>query len=293
MRKDTIFSRFLHEPLFHFLLLGIGIFFLFSQINREEKKDDKQKIILSASKIQSLSVAFLRERGRAPTAKEMKKLLESEIREEVLSREALAMGLEKDDLLIRRRLAQKMQYLFEDTALIKEPSDKELQAFLQENPSKFTLPETLSFVQVYLDPKTHKNTLDEDLRNLSQSLKQTSLEEALNLGDRSLLGYEFSDKREDDILRIFGEKFSQKLFEVPEHSWKGPFSSAYGMHFVYIHSRNKALVPPLSQIKSRVTYEYKRVKQVQANELFYTRLKDRYDISVDDEVLKIANLSAL
>jgi len=292
MHKDSILSKFLYEPLFHFLLIGIGIFFLFLQLNTNEDTSDTKRIIISQSKIQALSIAFLRERGRAPTANEMQNLLDSEIREEVLSREALAMGLDKEDVLIRRRLAQKMQYLFEDIAVVEEPSDADLQEFLQLHPSKFTLPITLSFSQVYLDPKLHENVLEEEMKSLLENLNKTSVQEALSLGDRSLLEYNFSNRRQSDVLRTFGDSFSQKIFEVPMHSWEGPFQSAYGIHFVYIHSRDEAVLAPLNQIKESVKQEYKRIKQVQANELFYKRLKGRYEIKVDDDVIKTANISA-
>ena len=140
MYKHSIFSKLLKEPLLHFLLIGVGLFFLFSQLNSDEEPSDTQQIIINKSKLEVLSGTFMEENSIPPTDKEIQELLENDIREEVLSREAIAIGLDKDDRIIRHRLAQKMQYLFEDVAMVDEPSDEVLKAYLQENSEKFMKP---------------------------------------------------------------------------------------------------------------------------------------------------------
>jgi len=137
MYKHSIFSKLLKEPLLHFLLIGFGLFFLFSQLNSDEEASNTQQIIINKSNIEVLSVTFMEENSAAPTDKEMQELLENVIREEVLSREAIAIGLDKDDRIIRHRLAQKMQYLFEDVEMVDEPSDEVLKAYFQENMGSF------------------------------------------------------------------------------------------------------------------------------------------------------------
>ena len=136
-KHSSIFSRSLNEPLVHFLFIGVGLFFLFSQLNSDEEASDTQQIIINKSNLEVLSVAFMEENTMPPTDKEIQALLEKEIREEVLSREAIALGLDKDDRIIRHRLAQKMQYLFEDVAMLDEPSDEVLKAYFQENKASF------------------------------------------------------------------------------------------------------------------------------------------------------------
>jgi len=291
MQKQTIFTKLLREPLLHFLLIGVGLFFLFSQLNTNEEKQDREKIIIAKSKIDALTTAFLRERGRAPVADEIQNLLENDIRQEVLYREALMMGLDKDDAIIRRRLSLKMLYLFEDLAVFDEPSDEVLQVFLEAHPAKFTIPAILSFYQVYLDPKEHPDKLREDAQTLLRILNHTNIKEAIELGDRSLLSYAFSKRRESDVLKLFGDTFAQRLFEAKTDSWQGPFESAYGKHFVYIYEKSEAYFPLLEQIKERVLQEYKRVKQHENNEVFYKSVRDRYEINIDDEVRKDANVS--
>ncbi len=138
MHRHNIFSKLLKEPLLHFLLIGLGLFFLFSQLNNEVEPKDIQQIIINKSKLEVLSSTFMEENGRVPAQKEIQKLLENEIREEVLYHEAISQGLDKGDRVIRHRLAQKMEYLFEDVTMLDEPSDEVLKAYLQENSEKFT-----------------------------------------------------------------------------------------------------------------------------------------------------------
>jgi parvulin-like peptidyl-prolyl isomerase len=291
MPKQKLFSKFLHEPLFHFLLIGLGFFFFFFQLNPNEDSPDATNIVITQAKVDAMTTSYLKQRGRNPLANEMQDLIENEIREELLYREALALGLDKDDGVIRRRLAQKMKYLFEDLAVIDAPNDEDLEKFLKENASKFTLPGTLSFYQVYLDPKMHKDSLDEEAKTVLEHLKIISLQNAFSLGDRSLLEYRFSKRRESDVKNRFGESFSKKLFKAPIDSWQGPFQSAYGLHFVYIDAKNEAILPELKEVREDVLQAYKREKASEANEIFYKGLKDRYKIKVDDTVLKDTNIS--
>ncbi len=291
MPKQRLFFKFLHEPLFHFLLIGLGFFFLFSQLNTNDESTDAKNIVITQAKVDAMSGSFLRERGRIPMAYELQNLIESEIREELLYREAIALGLDKDDGLIRRRLAQKMKYLFEDLVVITEPNDADLEKFLKENASKFVLPSTLSFYQVYLDPKMHKDSLDEEAKTVLEHLKIISLQNAFSLGDRSLLEYRFLNRRENDVKNRFGESFSKNLFKVLTNSWQGPFESAYGIHFVYIDSKDEAILPELKQVREDVLQAYKREKASEANEIFYNGLKDRYKIKVDTNVSKEMNFS--
>ncbi|MEA1880700.1 MAG: hypothetical protein U9N11_08660 [Campylobacterota bacterium] len=117
MPKDTLLSKFLKEPLFHFLFIGAGLFFLFSQLNNENKSMDKPQISITKSTLLLLTDKFTEDNGKTPTKKELQKLLEDKIQEQVLYHEALSMGLDKDDTVIQHRLAQKMKYLFEDITL--------------------------------------------------------------------------------------------------------------------------------------------------------------------------------
>ncbi len=137
MNKNGIFSKLLKEPLLHFLLIGVGLFLLYAQLNNNEETSSKKEIIINKSKLEIISSTFTEEKGRVPTNKEMQEILEKDIREEILYYEAMAMGLDKDDKVIQHRLAEKMKYLFEDITILDEPSDEILKIYLQDNSKKF------------------------------------------------------------------------------------------------------------------------------------------------------------
>ncbi len=190
MYKHSIFSKLLKEPLLHFLLIGVGLFFLFSQLNSDEEASDTQQIIINKSKLEVLSGTFMEENSVPPTEIEIQELLENAIREEVLSREAIAMGLDKDDRVIRHRLAQKMQYLFEDVAMVEEPSDEVLKAYFQENKASFNNEEGTEYSKVKQQLKREwlakeqqqeNKILYEDLKNRYEIILDDVVRKALNV----------------------------------------------------------------------------------------------------------------
>lgn len=192
MHTHSIFSKLLKDPLLHFLLIGVGIFLLFSQLNDDEQTSDTQQIIINKSNIEILSGTFMQENSVPPTDKEIQALLEKEIREEVLSREAIAIGLDKDDRIIRHRLAQKMQYLFEDVAMLDEPSDDVLKAYFEENKASFNKGEDTNYSEVkqqvkreWLAKEQQKENklLFEDLKSRYDIILDDAVRKALNMSD--------------------------------------------------------------------------------------------------------------
>lgn len=190
MYKHSIFTKLLKEPLLHFLLIGVGLFFLFSQLNSDEEASDTQQIIVNKSKLELLSSVFMEENSIPPNDKEIQELLENYIREEVLSREAIAIGLDKDDRIIRHRLAQKMQYLFEDVAMVEEPSDEVLKAYFQENNASFSNEEGTEYSKVKQQLKSEwlakeqqkeNKIFYEDLKSRYEIIMDDAVSKALNV----------------------------------------------------------------------------------------------------------------
>ena len=193
MYKHSIFSKLLKEPLLHFLLIGVGLFFLFSQLNSDQESSNKQQIIVNKSHLEILSGTFMEENSVPPTEKELQELLKNVIREEVLSREAITMGLDKDDRIIRHRLAQKMQYLFEDVAMVEEPSDEVLRAYFQENKSSFSkekgsenleysaLKQQVKREWLEKEQQNENETFYEDLKSRYDIILDANVRKALNV----------------------------------------------------------------------------------------------------------------
>ena len=190
-KHSSIFTKSLKEPLVHFLFIGVGLFFLFSQLNSDEDASDTQQIIINKSNLEVLSGTFMEENSIAPTDKELQALLENAIREEVLSREAIALGLDKDDRIIRHRLAQKMQYLFEDVEMLEEPSDEVLKAYFQENKTSFNndggaeyskVKQQVKLEWLAQEQEKENKIFFEDLKSHYEIILDDTVREALNVG---------------------------------------------------------------------------------------------------------------
>jgi len=135
MQTHTLLSKLLKEPLFHFLLIGFGLFFLFTQMHKD--KTEKPKIIITEGTIKALAQKYQESNGTEASKEEMQTLLDKDIREEVLYHEAMVMGLDKGDKVIRHRLAEKMSYLFEDVSMLEDPSEEVLKEFFKNNKQNF------------------------------------------------------------------------------------------------------------------------------------------------------------
>ncbi|MBW1751355.1 MAG: peptidyl-prolyl cis-trans isomerase [Deltaproteobacteria bacterium] len=284
--------KLIREPLLHFLVIGAALFFLFSQVGGPEIETDN-RIVITQADLDRLADVWLRRTGRPPTSQDRKRQLDHFIRDQVLYREALVMGLDKDDAIVRRRLSQKMEYLFNDLSATVEPDEAELNSFLTDNVSKFTVPATISFRHIYLDPNSRGQGVYGDAEKLLAQLHDPAgVTDAASKSDRSLLPYDYSEEREKQLASLFGGSFATQLFALPTGSWQGPIDSRYGVHLVYVKSHIMPRLPQLSEIRERVSSEWKAEKQRKTGELFYQSLLQRYEIVLDDNIINNAMVSA-
>lgn len=287
MQKLAV-HKLVREPLLHFLVIGAALFFLFDRMGNPVTAAEN-RIVIAQADLDRLADVWLRRTGRPPTPQEVEQQLYDFIREQVLYREALAMGLDKDDVIVRRRLSQKMEYLFKDLISIPEPTEIELNAFLAEKSSMFTVPAKISFRHVYLDPDIRGQRVHEDSAELLAQLRDSGNgADVINMGDRSLLPDSFSDERESELAGLFGQSFAEELFGLPTGSWQGPVTSEYGVHLVYVYAHIEARLPPLAEIRERVSREWRNAKQNEADETFYQSLRQRYEIVLDDDIIEDA-----
>ena len=292
MKKQPRLYTLLGEPLLHFLVIGAALFIIFYYVNDTQTKTEN-RILITQTDLDRLAATWLKTMGRPPSAQEREKQLKHYIREQVLYREAMTMGLDQNDVIVRRRLAKKMEYLFNDLSFIAEPTETELISFLSEHAAKFTLPATITFSQIYLDPGKRKQHINKDAKQLLKQLKETTAAiDTMNMGDRSLLPYQFTTARENKIAGMFGTAFAKQVFALPASSWQGPITSEYGAHLIHISSRIEARLPPLAEIRESVTRDWRATKQQAANEIFYQSLYQRYEIILDDDLAKDAMVSS-
>jgi len=273
--------RWLREPLLHFLVIGAVLFALFYQVADPEAVSDN-RIVISEVDMDRMITLFERRWQRLPSQGEVNGLVEAEIREEILYREALAMGLNEDDTIVRRRMAQKMEFLFNDLADAAEPAEEELQQFLRENPARFMESRRTSLIHVYLSADKRGENAETDGQRLLATLSAgpDSLDPAA-VGDPFMLGYSFENQSDHQLARLFGADFAQALVSVEIGSWRGPIASGYGLHLVFVRERTEPRLPRLAEIRDTVRYELLAARRREADQAFYKTLRDRYTVVVD------------
>jgi len=272
--------RLLREPLLHFLLLGALLFAAYGYVS-EGGDTGSGSIVVTHGQIESMAAMFARTWQRMPTNEELQGLISSHVREEVLYREGIALGLERDDPVIRRRVAQKLQFVAENEEAA-EPSDAELQAYLDANRAAFEIEPRFSFQQVYLDPQKRGGPVaDEAGRLLAQLNRPGSRLDADTLGDPTLLPSSFQDAPVSEVTMAMGPEFLAAIDALAVGPWQGPVRSGYGLHLVQISERKSAVAPVLADVREAVEREWQRERRLEASEAFYLELLSRYDVTIE------------
>ena len=274
-------KKLMREPLAHFLLLGAAIFVAYSLVSKGAG-DAPGKIVITQGQIASMVEAFTLTWQRPPTSDEVRGLVRDRVREEIYYREAMALGLDKDDTIIRRRLRQKMEFVTDDVGARAPPTDDELNAYLQMHPDKFRKEQKFTFRQVYLDPKKHGENLVRDTAQLLAKLHQAAAEaDFAALGDPFLLDNNFTGVRVSDVANQFVEKFATILMGLPLGEWQGPVESAYGVHLILVSDRTKGDAPVLADVREAVQREWNNATRLKANEISYGELLKRYTVTIE------------
>lgn len=276
-------QKLLREPLLHFLLLGTVIFAAYSLLNPAVDSATSNLIRVTQGDIDRFKQIFQKQWQRLPTDEELQGIIRSHLKEEILYREALAMGLDKDDTIVRRRLAQKVEFLVSDVSVPQEVEVKELMTFYQENTDRYTRPAKLSFRHIYFNPdRRAERTLDEANATL-QTLQATKagIKVAEDLGDRFMFPAVYQHAFTDEITRDFGHEFTGNLTTLTPGSWQGPVRSGYGMHLVFINEREAAAIIPFAEVRERVKNDYLYELRQRRNEEVLDKLKARYEIVIE------------
>jgi hypothetical protein len=268
--------RLLREPLLHFLLLGGALFLIFGRGGTDSSGDDRQ-IMVRDTDVKRLVAAFAQTWHRPPDADELQTQIDDYIREEVLYRTALTLGLDKDDLIIRRRLRQKMEFTFEDT--VPPPQEGELRAYFVAHADKFRSHPLISFRQVFVSLQ-RGNTAETDARRILTQLASAT-PGASSQGDTLLLGEGFEQTPLDRITALFGDEFAGALAVTPPGRWVGPLRSGYGLHLVLVTASQPATLPPFAQVRSAVEREWFAEHRAAALKAQYQALLARYRVTVE------------
>jgi peptidyl-prolyl cis-trans isomerase C len=273
--------RFLREPLLHFLLIGLALFGLYAYLNRGRIGIEPSKqIVLSLDELRIMEAYFESQWHRQPTPQEFQAMVEDKVREEVLYREGLAMGLDKDDTIVKRRMAQKMQFLAEDVATAHEPGTAELKAWFNGNKEKFALPSRYSFRHLYFSPDKRRNNAQQDaahaLTRISGQLEDSRM--AASTGDSFMFQDYYGDRTPSAIAKEFGPQFAVALEKLKPGSWQGPIESGYGWHLVFVDTVIPGRIPAFEEIEPDVKTAWLGEQKSTAWQKAYTDMRAKYTI---------------
>ena len=255
------------------------IFVLFSIVNKDELTVSENKIVVTAADIERLSANWSKKWNRPPTETELKGLVESYIKEEVYYREALALGLDQNDTILRRRLMQKMEFLSNDLAELNQPDETELNKYFIDNQDKYKLPARISFTHIYFSMDKRGVKTAEDAKSVLTGLDALRAPER---GDSFMLEYDFVQETPFEVERLFGKRFAEQLFTLETNTWLGPIESGYGLHLVRISEKIDARIPELASVIDKVRTDYMFEQRQKMNKEIYERFKERYEIVIED-----------
>ena len=278
-KREIIFKG----PIVYFFVLGFVVFGLHSFLNRANQDDtDPFTVEVTSADIGWIRSSWEARMKRQPTQQELQGLIKRYIRDEILFREAMAMDLDDQDLVIQRRLVQKLTFVFEDLAETLEPTDDELKKYLQKNQEKYRIPEMISFTQVYFNPEKRKDVTKE-VEKLLDRLKsaQSAPEEAISLGDTIMIDSTFRKRSPSEVARTLGKKFTNELFLSSEMGWQRPIMSTFGVHLVYIDQRTASKMPEYEIIREDVKNDFMYERKKQVIDSAYNAAKSRYTILLE------------
>jgi hypothetical protein len=279
--RKGVAGRLLREPLLHFLLAGAAVFAAYAWLHPESMaRGASHRIELTQDDLRQIAAGWLAQGRAAPTPDEMRSLVENRVREEILYREALALGLDQGDTIVKRRLAQKMEFLFEDLSALREPTSAELEAWFGENSQRFALPARATFRQLYFSPDRRGARARDDAARALEKLdgEAAGSPAAAALADPFMFQEYYGDRPFGQVATSFGPGFAEALFQLAPGSWQGPIESGYGWHLVFADSITPSRTPAFEEVEADVRSEWVAAQREELKRKALEEMKTRYEI---------------
>ncbi|BBM00581.1 peptidyl-prolyl cis-trans isomerase [Microbulbifer sp. GL-2] len=261
------------EPLIHMLIIG-GLLFILDTLVQEQPSD-RNKIVITEGHIEHLSAVFARRWQRTPSPDEVQQLVENYVREEILYREALNLGLDHNDTVIRRRLRMKMEFVARDLNNTLTPSDNTLQLYLDQNTHRYQHPAQFSFRQLYFPASSNTEDIKKSLSWLNQGVDYAAS------ADSTLLPERISDESDVRIDQLFGPGFSAQLAKASLGKWSGPFESAYGWHLVFLKESQPPRAALLYEIRAEILRDWRLHERKTVLEQQYQQYRENYTVRIE------------
>ena len=274
-------GRLLREPLAQFLLLGFLLFAGYHALRRgSDPAGQSGRIELTPDDLRQIGLAWVAQGRPAPSPEEMHSLADARVREEILYREALALGLDKDDAIIRRRLAQKMEFLFEDVAALRKPTPSELRVWFEKHATRFARPGRATFRHLYFSPDKRGPRAREDAARALEKIASKPMDspDAAGLGDPFMFQDYYADRAPDEVAKSFGTGFAGALFGLAAGAWAGPIESGYGWHLVWVDAITPARLPAFEEVESEVETGWIEDQRAEIREKAFAAMRARYEV---------------
>jgi hypothetical protein len=274
------------QPLVQFLVLGAVFYALYAWTGGTRSEEPDKVIRVTVADVNRLDASWRARWNRAPTKEELLGVVQSEVREIALYRHAVAMGLDQNDVVIRRLLGQKLQTLAQDLlALSLSPTEQELRTYFDANPERYRPPDLITFTHVFFDPDQRD---DDTLGDAEEALARLrALEEPTEglegFGDRFMLQRYYPRKSELDTRKLFGQGFTESIFALSPGEWHGPVLSGYGVHLVYVHALEEAPAPEFAAVQERVKQDWVEERQRELQDEYVDGVLASYEIVFEGE----------
>jgi peptidyl-prolyl cis-trans isomerase C len=278
--------RWLREPLLQFLLIGLALFVVYDTLHpASDAKSQSSLIVLTPDDFEQLGITWLAQGRPPPTSEQMQTLIELKVREEVLYREGLALGLDKDDTIVKRRIAQKMEFLAEGASVNNDPPADTLRLWFKDNQQRFSLPPRVSFRHLYFSPDQRGGHSRQDAVRVMAQLagKPGNWEGAAALADPFMDQDYYGDRSADDLAKLFGLNFAQDIAGLKPGAWQGPIESGYGWHLVFIDTFVPGRVPAFAEIEPEIKAEWIEEQRLQAKRKAYETMRARYQVVLPEK----------
>lgn len=266
----------------HFVVAGAVLFAGYELVNRDEMNPSPtDPIHIGDGEIRWLKETFSNQWQRPPTEIELRGLVTGFLEEELFAREAKALKLDHNDTIVRRRLAQKLTFLVDDTSRIVEPTDEELRRFYNANAERFQVGARVSFTQLFFNPEKRQHA-EADARAALGSIASTGTEGAAAMGDSILLENEFHEIDEQTVSNQFGAEFARAIFLLKPGSWAGPVKSGYGVHLVRVTDLIPATPRPFEEARLKILEEWRHEQETETKAAYLGKLREKYGVVIDN-----------
>jgi len=271
-------SRAIREPLAHFVVAGFALFVVYALLHPERfAADTSRRIELSAIDVGRIELAFIARWQRPPTATELQGLLASEVRNEILSREATVLGLDKDDVIVKRRLAQKMEFLADDMSGLRDPTPTELRAWFDLHRGEFAQSSRITFRHVFFSTDQRGAGAEGAAR---KALSASDRRDAVPRGDPFMFQDYYASQTEAQVAQVFGSDFAKTLFASSTQRWSGPFASGLGWHIVRAEELKPGEVPSYEDVEAEVRERWMFEQRDAAKRAGFEAMLARYEVVV-------------